>query len=288
MEDLGACESHISLLRCGIHKSRKVEHPAVRNTLQELYAGFYKFRNVGSGLHRLHAARRPRRLRHLQERLLAHALARQPKHPSPSQTHHRTRPRLVEPSRHNLRRRRPLASNQCKEIALKRQYLGDSYDILKRFWADSLGQIAPLFAHPKFVPEEIRDDYKLITNIPILVPGQNESIGILLDPHTGIPLPSENKSAVSSSHAPLAFIVELNNLLQPKYVICFDQTYHRSHQLSRNDQLELKRAFLERNGLFSFYYLSHAPFLFISENLAILEMIRDRLRCLGIPESRLR
>src|SRR6266478_6504291 len=30
------------------------------------------------------------------------------------------------------------------------KYLGDSYDLVKRFWCESLGPVAPLYAHPRF------------------------------------------------------------------------------------------------------------------------------------------
>jgi hypothetical protein len=47
-------------------------------------------------------------------------------------------------------------------------YLGDSYDIVKRFWSESLRAVAPLLAHPRFVPADIRMQYTSVTSIPVL------------------------------------------------------------------------------------------------------------------------
>lgn len=54
-------------------------------------------------------------------------------------------------------------------------FLGDSYDIVKRFWGERLANIAPLIAHPRFVPREIRREFELIVGIPILDEGRTPS-----------------------------------------------------------------------------------------------------------------
>ncbi len=171
---------------------------------------------------------------------------------------------------------------------MKRIYLGDSYDIVKRFWAKSLHPVAPLYAHPRFVPEEIRAEYKAVTSIPVLDTDSppERPFGLLLDPDTGIPLATESKTKATASHAPLSFIVEVNKQLRPTYMICFDQSYHRSHKLKKPEQLEQKREFLRGHGLNSFYYVSHAPFLFVARKAEILNKVRRRLVSLGIPRSR--
>ena len=43
------------------------------------------------------------------------------------------------------------------------KYLGDSYDLVERFFSQVLDPIARLYAHSKFVPPEIRDPYTKIT-----------------------------------------------------------------------------------------------------------------------------
>jgi|GEM_PF-532688 len=166
------------------------------------------------------------------------------------------------------------------------KYLGDSYDLVKRYWADSLRDIAPLFAHPRFVPAELRVRYSSLTTITILEPATERPCGILLDPDTGIPRPSESRSAASAKHATLPFILRVQEELHPEYMICFDQSVHRSATLPKGEQRQLKMSWLMEHGLASFYYVSHAPFLFMAPQISMLQSIRDRLITLGIPESR--
>jgi hypothetical protein len=171
---------------------------------------------------------------------------------------------------------------------MKGAYLGDSYDIVKRFWSESLQTVAPLYAHPRFVPADIHVRYTAVTTIPILKNGKppEGSFGLLLDPHTGIPLPAEDPAEVNAAHAPLQFIVRVNEQLRPAYMICFDQSYHRHHELSRLEQLERKREFLQKRGVGSFYYYSHAPFLFMAAKVETLTAVLSRLISLGVPQER--
>lgn len=167
------------------------------------------------------------------------------------------------------------------------KYLGDSYDLVKRFWSVNLHAIAPLHAHPKFVPEEIRGQFTIVTKIPILdlksVP--KGRFGILLDPDTGIPLPKSSGKHTAPSHAPLAFMVQVMEELHPQYMICFDQSFHRQREPTKKEQMQTKMEFLSEHGFASFYYVSHAPFLFTTKTTANLGEIRTRLMSLGIPAN---
>ncbi len=158
---------------------------------------------------------------------------------------------------------------------------------MKRFWAENLSAIAPLYAHPEFIPAEIGPQYTAATSIPVLESVTASAFGILLDPHTGIRFPSKSSNGATASHATLPFIVQVFEELQPKYVICFDQSYHRVHELDRAGQMQTKMAYLKAQGLSSFYYVSHAPFLFIAKQPRTLAAIRNRLVSLGIPKGRL-
>lgn len=172
---------------------------------------------------------------------------------------------------------------------MKGIYLGDSYDLVKRFWAESLHPLAPLYSHPRFVPAGIRARYTAVTLIPVLDTNDlpEEPFGLLLDPHTGIPLHAESLAEATASHTPLPFIVRVNERLRPAYMICFDQSYHRHHEISRSEQLEKKREFLRGQGISSFYYDSHAPFLFMAGKAETLTAVRSRLVALGVPKERL-
>jgi len=140
---------------------------------------------------------------------------------------------------------------------MREKYLGDSYDLVKRFWCESLKPIAPLYAYSKFVPAGIRAEYTAATLIPMLESQPRGRFGILLDPDTGIPLPDESFGRETASHAPLPFVVQINEELRPTYMICFDQSYHRKHRLTKVEQRGLKRESLRKRGI----ALTCPPFL---------------------------
>ena len=169
------------------------------------------------------------------------------------------------------------------------KYLGDSYDIVKRFWAERLGTIAPLFGHPRFVAASLRPAFEKMVNIPILDPNEPraEAFGLLLDPHTGIPLPTTAMQKATPSHAPVSLIVEELQRLSPKYLICFDQSHDRSSSLGLAEQHAQKQTELQKENISSFYYVSHAPFLFASREVHVLDLVRSHLVDSGIPDSRL-
>jgi hypothetical protein len=173
---------------------------------------------------------------------------------------------------------------------MNQKYLGDSYDIVKRFLAEGLRPIAPLFADSRFIPEMISASYSLVTAMPILNPKgllPQKPFGILLDPNTGIPLPSGLVQYTTVKHASLDYIVRIYDELNPEYLICFDQSYHRKHELSKPKQKDKKRKYLLGFGLYSFYFESQAPFLFISRKPEVLDSIRKWLLSMGIPDSRI-
>jgi len=172
---------------------------------------------------------------------------------------------------------------------MNREFLGDSYDILKRFWAKSLRSIAPLYAHERFVPQEISAAYTSITSIPILVTGSppNEPFGILLDPDKGIRCPTHPLKSATISHASLPFIVMTEEELSPYYMVCFDQSFGRCTAELRAQQRNAKRQFLYERGIGSFYYVSHAPFLFMARRADVIDRLRGRLLSLGITTHRI-
>lgn len=166
-------------------------------------------------------------------------------------------------------------------------YLGDSYDIVKRFWGAILRDVAPLYAHPKFVPDDLQDDFTKLTKIQIL-DLQNlppEPFGVLLDPDTGIPSPDARSRKSSRKHASLNFISELFSQPEVLYVVCFDQARVRSKTNKLEMQHEAKRNHLLDLGIYSFYYLSHAPFLFLAKRRDIIQKVRKTIVDAGVPET---
>jgi len=170
-----------------------------------------------------------------------------------------------------------------------KKYLGDSFDIVKRFFAERLATVAPLLAHPRFVPTEIRPAFEKMTRMRVLgaTEAPTQPFGLFLDPHTGIPLPAAALRTATVSHAPLQFIADEFARLKPRYVICFDQSHDRGCDLPRSDQRKRKCTELRARNLNSFYYVSHAPFLFAAAERTVLDSLRARLVESGIPEWRL-
>ena len=173
-------------------------------------------------------------------------------------------------------------------IEMQGKYLGDSYDLVKRFWSESLRVIAPLYAYPTFVPAGIQSEYSKVTLIQILdidsLP--RGPFGVLVDPDTGITLPDDSWDGARRSHVSLRFIIRMIEELRPRYVICFDQSYHRDHELTRTEQRELKMKVSRKCGMACFYYLSQVPFFFMAQSGEILGDILHHLIALGVPVNR--
>jgi hypothetical protein len=165
------------------------------------------------------------------------------------------------------------------------KFLGDSYDLVKRFWAENLSSIAPIYADERLIPIKIRDEFTRVTRIPIFNPSVARPFAIFLDPCTGIPSPNHTASKPTKKHAPLQCIVNIFKTLHPKFVICFDQSFSRGGKT--RTRIEEKMDVLTANGLYAFYYTSHANFLFVAESAAVTSVLRQRLLDKGIPNSRL-
>jgi hypothetical protein len=165
------------------------------------------------------------------------------------------------------------------------QYLGDSFDILKRFWVHLLSPTASMLAHPRFIPRDLQIRFTQLTGAPIFDPNSppRTAYSLLLDPHTGIPLPQAVNQNLRVSHAPIDFIASLFNDSALAFIACFDQTTKREPGISLVDQLDRKREQLLTHKISSFYYVSHAPFLFASRSPETLTAIRQSMIDAGIP-----
>jgi hypothetical protein len=170
---------------------------------------------------------------------------------------------------------------------MKRAYLGDSYDAVKRLWQELLAPTAPLFAEPRFIPAELQLDFTRLTGIPILSSQPPGVFSILNDPDTGIRLPGEENQSESRTHISISTVLEQLQRLQPRCVITFDQSDYRHGHLARDEQRRAKIASLSEAGASGFYYVSHAPFLFAFSTSAALREIHELLIHAGIPANRL-
>jgi hypothetical protein len=169
---------------------------------------------------------------------------------------------------------------------MDQKFLGESYDLVKRFWAENLSSIAPIYADEIFVPKEIHKAYTQVTGIPNFHASVAHPFAIFLDPCIGIPSPKNTARKPTKKHAPLPFIKDAFKNYHPEFLICFDQSYSRNG--NKESCMEEKLNALKVNGLCAFYYTSHANFLFVSESAEIASSIRKRLLDLGIPSERLK
>lgn len=145
---------------------------------------------------------------------------------------------------------------------MKRKYLGDSYDAVKRLWQHIFDGWAPVFAEPRFVPQELRADFTRMTSIPVMGPDRPAVYSILNDPDTGIRLPSRSNQSESRSHVSIKTILKQLEDRRVRCVITFDQSQHRISGYSAHEQRRAKLTSLTEARAYAFYYVSHAPFSF--------------------------
>ncbi len=170
---------------------------------------------------------------------------------------------------------------------MKRKYLGDSYDAVKRLWQETFSEWAPLFAEPLFIPEDIWNDFTTVTCIPLLSEHRPQVYSIFNDPDTGIRLPDRENQKEGVTHISLATIE--NQLRNPavRCVITFDQSHHRRSGSTPADQRDAKISWLRRQKLHAFYYVSHAPFLFAFSEPKEMNEAQKLLLNVGIPKTRI-
>jgi len=169
---------------------------------------------------------------------------------------------------------------------MRREYLGDSYDAVKRLWRDLLLERAPIHATACFIPEDMREDYTQLTGIPILTDELPHGHSILNDPDVGIRLPGERNQREGRTHISVASI---KRQLQDSGALCaitFDQSDYRQSPLDRQQQRQAKMTALMDAELSAFYYVSHAPFLFSFPNEQATQEVRTILTSAGMPDTR--
>ncbi|OPY85529.1 MAG: hypothetical protein A4E72_01922 [Syntrophus sp. PtaU1.Bin208] len=170
---------------------------------------------------------------------------------------------------------------------MRREFLGDSYDAVKRMWQDILAPWAPLYAEPRFIPAELRSEFTLLTRIPMLLETPPDDVfSILNDPDTGIRLPAQGNQSEGRTHISINSIADQLRI-GAVCVVTFDQSDYRNNGMKRNEQRRAKMIALAQKGLYSFYYVSHAPFLFTVSDQYKLSKVRELIKNAGIPKNRL-
>ena len=162
------------------------------------------------------------------------------------------------------------------------QWFGDSYDIVKKFFVDTLKEIGyEVYVEPMFTgdwkgtEQQFFEFLGVKCNDEYSKPPQKSAL--LVDPDTGI-----GKKA-SSKHVTISSIIR--KLGKYEIVLSFDQSFSR--EISPEIQMQEKLSILNELGGIGFYYDSHARFLFAAKNLIALNTLRDRLLEIGLPNARL-
>lgn len=162
------------------------------------------------------------------------------------------------------------------------KWFGDSYDIVKKFFVDTLKDIGyEVYIDPRFTGDWNGKEQHFINFIGAKLNNDFEistrKSALLVDPDTGI------KERASSKH--VNFNTIMQNLKKYEIVFLFDQSFSRSK--SSEEQMQKKLSTLKKLDENGFYYDSHTKFLFASKNLNAINAIRERLLQIGMPSTRL-
>ena len=161
-------------------------------------------------------------------------------------------------------------------------FLGDSYDLVKRFFCHELRTLGyVVVTDPMFTGtwnDREQDFYRLIGAIrresTLHVSDQS---ALFLDPDTGINTKGGRQHVSFDRLAQEASAFAI--------VFAFDQSFSRQTELFQ--VMKSKLAELERLGCHAMYYNSHARFLFASKQKRCLRELRAHLLSLGLPPERL-
>jgi hypothetical protein len=166
---------------------------------------------------------------------------------------------------------------------VNRNFYGDSYDIVKRFFCTEIAflgysvRIEPMLSGESDETEESAF-YRFIGSkpwmegSPVAIPG-----ALFLDPDTGV------RSKDGEKHVSFKRIAEETKKFQ--LVFAFDQSFSR--QAETKKVISEKIAELGKLDCCAMYYNSHARFLFASADRQRLCGLRDHLIELGLPAGRL-
>jgi hypothetical protein len=159
-------------------------------------------------------------------------------------------------------------------------YFGDSYDLVKRFLADSAHSLGySVFIEPMFTgdwPTGEREAFLRLVGSDIHDGASAKKSVLLLDPDKGV------REAPSRVHATFAAIAKWCD--HHEVVFAFDQSFSRNARV--DDELQRKLRSLQQLEIHAFYYNSHARFLFCSRNLASLKAFHAALVKAALPQRR--
>lgn len=160
-------------------------------------------------------------------------------------------------------------------------YLGDSYDVVKRFFCESARSAGyAVYVDPMFTGDWSSRQRAMFLKflgareLEALVP--QSPAALLVDPDTGI------RSAPGRAHATFRSIAE--NCDRFALVIVFDQSFSRG--TNARSALTAKLTELRTLGIRGIYYDSHARFLVCGKSSARVMRFQKVLIQAGLPPAR--
>ena len=159
------------------------------------------------------------------------------------------------------------------------KWFGDSYDIVKRFFASSLRKLGyEVYIDPMLTGAwggDVDNLYRFLKMRPV-DEYTNSMSALFLDPDTGI------GRSTSPKHTTIQTIG--SHLQNHEIVFAFDQSFSRGPDA--RPQIQEKLSALRALNATGVYFDSHARFLFASFERARLEALQDYLGKVGLPKNR--
>ncbi|MDX1439105.1 MAG: hypothetical protein R3284_04300 [Rubricoccaceae bacterium] len=161
------------------------------------------------------------------------------------------------------------------------QWFGDSFDIVKRFFAEVLRELDyEIFVDPMSTGDWSELETRFLTFLGvqhIRDVKDTQRSALLLDPDTGI-----GKRETKKHTSIQRIITELGN---HNIVFAFDQSFSRGRPSL--PQMREKLEHVQSLGAFAFFYDSHARFLFASRSRQDLDSVVGQLIAVGLPSTRI-
>jgi len=165
---------------------------------------------------------------------------------------------------------------------MRPEFLGDSYDIVKRFFCETLRSLGyTIYIDPLLTGEWSGQEatfYRFLGVEPYAgVKPSSALTALFLDPDTGV-----NKKGSPSHVSYERLVAEATN---HSLAFAFDQAFSRAGEVGPKLQAKLNE--IADLGCAALYYASHAHFLFVSREHDRLQRLRSELISRGLPASRL-
>ena len=162
------------------------------------------------------------------------------------------------------------------------KYLGDSYDIVKRFFCSVFQELGyEITVDPMFTgnwADEGKSFYNFLgTNNQKNILAKSNMKALFIDPDTGV------NHRGGKQHVSFQRLIDESQKYQ--IVFSFDQSFSRQEDSNKimNDKLNE----VLRLGGHGMYYDSHARFIFVSATKDELLKLRNHLLNIGLPNNRL-